>query len=125
MALIAVGMIYLPISSFLPSSPPPSRRTVTLDSANRKIGFAIANALEEHNNKQNQAMSQEERNMMLMEAYGERNSLEDMERALSGHGVTRGNTTRQSQRNKMLNEAYGERKSLKDMERALEVYEVQ
>jgi hypothetical protein len=124
MALIAVGMAYLPISSMLPT-PPSSRRTVTLDSANRQIGFAIMNALEDQNIKQNQAMTQEEKNMMLLEMYGEGNSLEDLERAVSGHGVMTGKKTAQSERNKMLTEAYGERKSLNDMERALRVYEVQ
>jgi hypothetical protein len=124
MALIAVGIAYLPINSVL-SATPPSRRTLSLDSANRHIGFAIMNALEDQNNKQNQAMSQEEKNMMLLEMYGEGNSLEDLERAVSGHGVMTGKKTGQSERNKMLTEAYGERKSLKDMERALMVYEVQ
>jgi hypothetical protein len=83
------------------------------------------NALEEQNNKENQTMTQEEKNMMLLEMYGEGNSLEDLERAVSGHGVMTGKKTGQSERNKMLTEAYGERKSLKDVERALMVYEVQ
>jgi len=83
------------------------------------------NALEDHNKQQNNDMSQEERNMMLMEAYGERNSLEDLEKAFNGHGVLSGRRTGQSDRHRLLTEAYGERKSLKDVERALQVYEVQ
>lgn len=83
------------------------------------------NALEEQNNKQGQTMTQEEKNMMLLAMYGEGNSLEDLERAVSGHDVMTGKKAGQSERNKMLADAYGERQSLKDMERALQVYEVQ
>ncbi|KAF2714794.1 hypothetical protein K504DRAFT_486611 [Pleomassaria siparia CBS 279.74] len=126
MALITVGMsYYLPTTLFPPIETPPGPRTVKLEAANRQIGFAVSNSLEEHNHKQHQEPSQEERNMMLLELYGERNSLEDMERALSGHGVVETRAVGQSERNKMMDEAYGERKSLKDLERALEVYEVQ
>lgn len=129
MAAIAIGMIYLPASLYLESSAP-SRRTVTLPAANRHIGFGIANALDEHNYKVNRAhqMTQEERNMMLLDAYGERSSLEDMERALAGHEANMEMARAKHQRKGHwggLHEAYGERKSLRDVERAMEFYEVQ
>ena len=125
MALIVVGMIYPSDNSLLSASGALSHRPVTLNAANRRIGFAITNALEDHNNQQSLYMSQEERNAMLLEAYGDRNSLEDLERAFNGHGMLSGKKMGQSERNRLLAEAYGERKSLKDVEKALQVYEVQ
>ncbi|PSN73886.1 hypothetical protein BS50DRAFT_566809 [Corynespora cassiicola Philippines] len=120
MAAIAVGMIYIPSSLFAPA---PGRRTVTLDEANRQIGFSIMNHLDQHNKRAN-GMTQEERNQLLMEAYGERSSLEDMERAIAGlDEVNR--RAGPNERNDVLEEAYGSRSSLKDIRRAMEIYEVQ
>lgn len=113
MALIAGGMALT------------SRRTVnTLDAANRHIGFGITNALNDVNRKVHQVLepTQEEKNMALMEMYGERNSLEDMERAFAG--ITSA-VAIPKDRNKILEEAYGDKSSLKDLERAMQMYEVQ
>ena len=111
MAFIAVGMGLA------------GRRTLH-DAANRHIGFGITNALHEANRKVHSALepSQEQKNMMLLEMYGERSSLEDMERAIAGMDSRIAN---QQNRNKMLEEAYGEKSSLKDLQRAMEIYEVQ
>jgi GAF domain-containing protein len=134
MALLAVGIMYLPTSYLTPPSPAPvpTRRTVTLDSANRQIGFAIANALEQHNRSQAPsaqaaALSQEEKNRALLDAYGERSSLEDMERAfeMMSLGEAREGRMDPQERNRRLLEAYGEKTSLRDLERAMEIYEVQ
>jgi hypothetical protein len=121
-------------SQFLSFSRPTRRLPKeTLDRANRQIGFAIANALEEHNLSRRRAevvesvelleVAQAERNRMLLEAYGSRDSLQDMEKALemSAHTVV----VDQRERNRRLLEAYGDKSSLKDMERAMQVYEVQ
>lgn len=113
MALIASGMALT------------SRGAInTLDAANRHIGFGITNALNEANRKVHQALepTQEEKNMALMEMYGERNSLEDMERAFAG--IT-SKVASPKDRNKILEEAYGDKSSLKDLERAMQLYEVQ
>lgn len=102
-----------------------SRRTInTLDVANRNIGFGIANALHEANRKAHMILepTQEEKNQMLMDMYGERSSLEDMERAIAG---MQSKPVSQKDRAKMLEEAYGDRASIKDLERAMELYEVQ
>lgn len=123
MAAIALGMIYLP-KNFVSPSAQPTRRTVTLPAANANIGFGITNALNEANRKVHMAMepTQEEKNMMLMDSYGERSSLEDMERAIAG---LEARVMSQKDRNKVLEEAYGDRSSIKDMERAMQMYEVQ
>jgi hypothetical protein len=113
MALIAVGMTLT------------SRRTIsTLDAANRHIGFGITNALNEANRKVHMALepSQEEKNMILLEMYGERSSLEDMERAIAS---MESRIASHKDRNKILEEAYGDKSSLKDLQRAMELYEVQ
>jgi hypothetical protein len=113
MALIAVGMTLT------------SRRTIsTLDVANRHIGFGITNALNEANRKVHMALepTQEEKNMILLEMYGERSSLEDMERAIAG---MESRVANRKDRNKILEEAYGDKSSLKDLQRAMELYEVQ
>ncbi|KAF2819355.1 hypothetical protein CC86DRAFT_144891 [Ophiobolus disseminans] len=113
MALIAVGMATA------------SRRTInTLDAANRHIGFGVTNALNEANRKVHMARepTQEQKNMMLLEMYGERSSLEDMERAIAG---IESRVANEKDRNKMLEEAYGDKSSLKDLQRAMELYEVQ
>lgn len=158
MALIAVGMIYLPqnlFSTFISSSPTttplaiststsaPSQRTrtSTLDTANSRIGFAIANALEDYNRRSpsqplNLHELQEARNRMLLDAYGARNSLEDMERAfaMAGEELAKTGTgfldakeaaVDEKERNRRLLEAYGDKTSLRDVERAMEIYEVQ
>lgn len=123
MALIAVGMIYLPNNLFS-TAPPPSPRTVTLDSANRKIGFAIANALEEHNlNRKRKELTQTEKNRLLLDAYGARSTLEDIEHAFQQ--IERSAALDQTERNRLLDDAYGERDSLRDVQRAMQVYEVQ
>jgi hypothetical protein len=134
MALLAVGMVYLP-TSLISKPPTPARRSVTLDSAVGQIGFAIANALGEHNQGQNvngrgMGMTQEEKNRMLLEAYGERSSLEDMERAfglvhMGSDGGQQQGVVDMKERNRRLLEAYGEKGSLRDLERAMEIYEVQ
>jgi hypothetical protein len=111
MALIAVGMTMT------------SRRTInTLDAANRHIGFGITNALHEANRKVHMALepTQEQKNMVLLEMYGERSSLEDMERAIAGI-----ESRVASQKDKILEEAYGDKSSLKDLEKAMQIYEVQ
>lgn len=113
MALIAGGMALT------------SRRTInTLDAANRHIGFGITNALNEANRKVHQALepSQEEKNMALMEMYGERSTLEDMERAIAGIAAKAASP---KDKRKILEEAYGDKSSLKDLERAMQIYEVQ
>lgn len=123
MALIAVGMT---MSRSTPSSAyEPARRTVTLDGANTQIGFAIANALEDHNGRFHKAreMTQQEKNRMLLEAYGARDSLEDMARAFEHVG--KAETADDKTRNEKLLEAYAERSDIKDVRRAMQIYEVQ
>lgn len=122
MAVIALGMIYLPKNFVSPASAQPNGRTVTLHAANANIGFGITNALNEANRKVQMAPTQEQRNMMLMDSYGERSSLEDMERAIAG---LEARLMSEKDRNKVLEEAYGDRSSIKDVQRAMEMYEVQ
>lgn len=124
MAAIALGMIYVPKQLYLPASSLPGRRTVTLRDANGHIGFGITNALNDANRQVHMAIepTQEQKNMMLMDSYGERSSLEDMERAIAGLEARH---TSQADRNKALEEAYGERGSIKDLQRAMQIYEVQ
>lgn len=73
---------------------------------------------------------------MLLDAYGARNSLEDMERAfaLAGEELAKTGTgfldakeaaVDEKERNRRLLEAYGDKTSLRDVERAMEIYEVQ
>ncbi|KAH7408553.1 hypothetical protein DE146DRAFT_675580 [Phaeosphaeria sp. MPI-PUGE-AT-0046c] len=87
-------------------------------------GFGITNALNEANRKVHQVLepTQEEKNMALMEMYGERSTLEDMERAIAGIAAKAASP---KDRNKILEEAYGDKSSLKDLERAMQLYEVQ
>jgi hypothetical protein len=59
---------------------------------------------------------------MLMDSYGERSSLEDMERAIAGLEAKKAT---QKDRNRILEEAYGDKTSLADLQRAMELYEVQ
>jgi hypothetical protein len=123
MAVTAIGMMYIPVSTYIPPSEP-KPRTVTLDAANRHIGYSVTTALNEANRNVhlNVEPTQEERNMMLMNAYGERSSLEDMERALAG---LEAKVMSQKDRNAALENAYGDRSSIKDLERAMQIYEVQ
>lgn len=123
MAVAAVGMMYIPASLYLPRAEP-KPRSVTLDAARRHIGYTIGSDL----NKSNRAvhepveLTQEQKNQQLMDLYGERSSLEDMERAIAG---LEARATSQRDRNAALEAAYGERSSIKDLERAMEIYEVQ
>lgn len=119
MAAIAIGM-----KLYLSNSSQQSRSIVSLDAANRHIGFGITNALHEANRKVHMAIepTQEEKNQQLMNLYGERSSLEDMERAFAGLETT---TASAKDKAKLLEEAYGDRGSLKDLEKAMQLYEVQ
>jgi hypothetical protein len=112
MAFIALGTLIVQL-----------RQSSPLDSANHKIAFAVYNSYDEHNRAVAKQHSQEERNRMLLESYGSRESLDDMEHALQGY-VTMGEQEEKDLKRE-LNEAYGDRKSLKDVQRALEFYEVQ
>jgi hypothetical protein len=124
--LILTGSRYLPTMAVIAAGMAlTSRRTInTLDVANGHIGFGITNALNEANRKVHQALepSQEQKNMALMEMYGERSSLEDMERAIAG---LEAKLASKKDRNAVLEEAYGDKSSLKDLERAMQLYEVQ
>ncbi|KAF2852583.1 hypothetical protein T440DRAFT_516423 [Plenodomus tracheiphilus IPT5] len=123
MAAIALGMIYLP-KNFVSPAPPAVRRTVTLPAATANIGFGVTSALNEANRKVHAPaeLTQDQKNMALMDAYGERSSLEDMERALAG---LEARLESEKDRNGRLEEAYGARESIKDLERAMQIYEVQ
>ncbi|KAH5407952.1 hypothetical protein HBI46_182570 [Parastagonospora nodorum] len=87
-------------------------------------GFGITNALNEANRKVHQTLepTQEQKNMALMEMYGERSSLEDMERAIAG---LESKLASKKDKRAVLEEAYGDKSSLKDLERAMQLYEVQ
>jgi hypothetical protein len=102
-----------------------SRCTInSLEAAIGQIGYGITNALNEANRKVHMTNepTQEEKNMILLEMYGERSSLEDMERAVAGMEAR---LAAQKDRSKILEEAYGDKSSLKDIERAMQIYEVQ
>jgi Spy/CpxP family protein refolding chaperone len=122
MAAVAAGMIYFPKSTVHSASQP--RRQLTLGDANANIGFGVTNALNEANRKVHAALelTQDQKNQMLMDSYGERSSLEDMERAIAG---LEAKVSSQKDRNKILEEAYGDKASLADLQRAMELYEVQ
>lgn len=123
MAVVAVGMMYIPASLYIPQTEP-KPRSVTLDAACRHIGYSITTALNESNRAVHVPieLTQEQKNQQLMDLYGERSSLEDMERAIAGM-ETRARS--QKDRNEALEAAYGDRSSIKDLERAMEIYEVQ
>ena len=124
MAAIALGMMYIP-KQFYPSEHAfPGRRNVTLGHANTNIGFGVTSALNDVNRRVHVAHepTQQEKNMMLMDSYGERSSLEDMERAIT---ELEARLRYQKDRHKLLEEAFGERKSIKDLERAMQIYELQ
>lgn len=88
------------------------------------IGFGVTNALNDANRRVHSALelTQEQKNQMLMDAYGERSSLEDMERAIAG---LEAKATPRKDKNRMLEEAYGDKTSIEDLQRAMEIYEVQ
>ena len=123
MAAMAFGMLYIPETLFIE----PSKRTVTLDQANRSIGMGIAQQLGEHNRRANsgrvQELTQEQRNQAILDSYGSRSSLEDMEHAIAGYEATR--PQHPHERRMALEDAYGERDSLHHLRRAMELYEVQ
>ncbi|EOA83617.1 uncharacterized protein SETTUDRAFT_22313 [Exserohilum turcica Et28A] len=89
------------------------------------IGFGVTNALNDANRRVHSAreLTQEQKNQMLMDAYGERSSLADMERAMAGLEA-RAAAPKKS-RNQILEEAYGDKTSIADLQRAMEIYEVQ
>ncbi|KAK1919374.1 hypothetical protein P3342_009098 [Pyrenophora teres f. teres] len=64
----------------MPINPNPPRYLPTM--AMVAAGFGVTNALNEANRKVHAPLqpTQEQRNQMLMDSYGERSSLEDMER---------------------------------------------
>ena len=120
MAAVAAGTIYL---SKTASSQP--RRPLTLGDANANIGFGVTNALNEANRKVHSALelTQEQKNQMLMDSYGERSSLEDMERAIAGMEAK---MTAKKDRRRILEEAYGDKASLEDLQlRALERMQIE
>jgi hypothetical protein len=121
MAAVAFGMLYVPESLFVE----PSKRTVTLDQANRFIGMGVDQQLSDHNRRANSAyeMTQEERNQAMLDSFGSRSSLDDMEKAIAGYEATRPKGP--VERRMELENAYGERSSLKHLRRAMQMYEVQ
>lgn len=123
MAVAAVGMMYIPTSLYLPRAES-KPRSVTLDAARRHIGYTIGSDLNESNRAVHVPieLTQEQKNQQLMDLYGERSSLEDMERAIAG---LEARATSQRDRNAALEAAYGDRSSIKDLERAMQIYEVQ
>jgi SHS2 domain-containing protein len=119
--MVAIGAIYLPKSTIFASKP---HRPLTISDANANIGFNVTNALNEANRKAHAAneLTQDQKNQLLMDAFGERSSLADMERAVAG---VEAKVSSQKNRNQILEEAYGDKTSIKDLERAMELYEVQ
>lgn len=123
MAIAAVGMMYIPSSLYLPRTES-KPRSVTLDAARRHIGYTIGSDLNESNRAVHVPieLTQEQKNEQLMNLYGERSSLEDMERAIAG---LEARTMSQKDKNAALEAAYGDRSSIKDIQRAMQIYEVQ
>lgn len=121
MAAVAFGMLYIPETLFTE----PSKRTVTLDQANRFIGMGIDQQLSDHNTRANSGyeLTQEERNQAMLDSYGSRSSLDDMEKAIAGYEATRPKGP--VERRMALEHAYGERSSLHHLKKAMEIYEVQ
>lgn len=60
---------------------------------------------------------------MLLDAYGARSSLEELEKASEMLGQE--TVVDPKERNRRLMEAYGEKTSLRDLEKAMQIYEVQ
>ncbi|KAF2448368.1 hypothetical protein P171DRAFT_428457 [Karstenula rhodostoma CBS 690.94] len=121
MAAVAFGMVYIPETVFVE----PTKRTVTLDQANRSIGMGVAQQLSDHNRRANPtfALSQEERNQAMLDSYGSRSSLDDMEKAIAGYEATMPKGPVEARM--ALEDAYGERSSLQHLKRAMQIYEVQ
>lgn len=121
MAAVAIGMIYVPETVFIE----PSKRTVTLDEANRFIGMGVDQQLSDHNRRANHGyqLTQEERNQAMLDSYGSRSSLDDMEKAIAGYEATMPKGP--VERRMALEDAYGDRSSLKHLRRAMQIYEVQ
>ncbi|KAF2801334.1 uncharacterized protein BDZ99DRAFT_528550 [Mytilinidion resinicola] len=80
-ALVALGWLSSPLSP-LRGSP---------STSDARAGFAVANALEEHNHGHLPPAArrdkQQERNQHLMDSYGDRMSLADLEKALEVYEV--------------------------------------
>jgi len=121
MAAVALGILFIPENIF----DEPTKRTITLDQATRSIGMGIDQQLSEHNRRVNHGyeLSQEERNRAMLDSYGARSSLDDMEKAIAGYEATRPKGPHE--RRLALEEAYGDRSSLKHLSRAMQIYEVQ
>jgi hypothetical protein len=121
MAAIAFGMLYVPETLFVE----PAKRTVTLDQANRFIGMGVDQQLSNHNRHANVGyqLTQEERNQAILDSYGSRSSLDDMEKAMAGYEATRPKGPLETRM--ALENAYGERSSLQHLRRAMHMYEVQ
>lgn len=122
MAAIAVGIYFLPESLFEEPD-----RHLTLGEANRRIDFSITQQLDEYNRRANKAFEPtlEERNRALLNSWGARSSLEDMEKVVAGYDDSRTRPNGQHERNALLESAYGDRTNLKQVRRAMEIYEVQ
>lgn len=123
MAAVAIGMLFIPEDFF----DEPTKRTVTLGEANRRINFGIAYQLDEHNRRANRNFqpSLDERNWAMLDSYGGRSSLEDMEKVIAGYEGDATHPIGQHEKNLILEEAYGERSDLSHLRRAMEMYEVQ
>ena len=121
MAAIAFGMLYVPETLFVE----PSKRTVTLDQNVRFIGMGIDQQLSDHNRRANNGyeLTQEERNQAMLDSYGSRSSLDDMEKAIAGYEATRPKGPVETRM--ALEEAYGDRSSIHHLRRAMQMYEVQ
>lgn len=56
-----------------------------LNSANHPIGSAVTNAIGESNSRKSKETEEMERNRLLMEAFADRGSLEDLEKAVQAY----------------------------------------
>jgi hypothetical protein len=119
MAAIALGIAAIPEDFFYE----PTKRTVTLGEANRRISLGVVNELGLHSQKANQP-TQEELNQQMLNWFGDRSSLKDMENALAGYEVN-ARFDKPQDRRARLEEAYGDRSSLKHVRKAMQMYEVQ
>lgn len=120
MAAVALGITAIPDDFFQERT----KRTVTLGQANSRISYGISNELGFHSQQANQP-SQEELNHQMLNWYGSRSSLQDMENAIAGYEVNTRIEDGPRTRRRMLEDAYGDRSDLKHVRRAMEVYEVQ
>jgi hypothetical protein len=119
MAAVALGITAIPEDFFRE----PTKRTVTLSEANHNISLGVSHQLGMHSQQANQP-TQEERNQAMLNWYGDRSSLEDMEKALLGYESNIRLSGPQEKRRR-LEEAYGDRSSVKHVRRAMQMYEVQ